>query len=76
MSQSSICIPRASRRRNKWYVKFKRSKHLMVWGALAMALVLVLGYGVVKALKHSNTTPESASPHQIVINPKFQKDTK
>ena len=76
MSSNSICVPRAGRRRNKWYVKFKRSKHLVVWAALVLATFAVVGYAVAKAIKHSADEADNPVQHKIVINPKFRTDSK
>ena len=72
MSNTTICIPGAGRRRSKWYVRLKRRKHLLLWGALVVSLVWVLGYGVAKTIKHNKyNDAESASQYKVVINPKF-----
>ena len=71
MSNSTICIARAGRRRSKWYVRAKRRKHLLLWAGMVLALVIVLGFGVVKAIQRNVNDAESPHQLKIAINPKF-----
>ncbi len=63
MGHPSICVPGAPRRRSKWYVKLRRGKHLYVWVALLVALVLLFGYSAMRLVKRSMNAE---------TNPKYQ----
>lgn len=68
-----ICVPHASRRRSKWYVKLRRSRHLVVWVALGVTLVVVLGYGTARFIKKSRSDQPVVTQDQPLINPKFNR---
>jgi hypothetical protein len=76
MSNQIICVPHGSRRRSKWYVHWKRKKHITVWVALVLTLVVVLGVAVVKFLRHQQKEEETTwfGDQKVTINPKFKKD--
>ena len=57
-------------------MKFKRSKHLVLWAALVLATVVVVGYALAKAMRHSADEADAATQQKIVINPKFQTGSK
>jgi len=70
---NSICVPQASRRRSKWYVRLKRRKHLFVWIALSAAVLIVLGYGTVRALKQNAKEDEVViGTDKPIVSPKFK----
>ena len=73
---SSICVPHASRRRSKWYVRMKRRKHLAIWVALGVTLFVVLGVAVTKYFRHQQAEEEKSwfGDQKVTINPKFKKD--
>ncbi len=73
---SSICVPHASRRRSKWYVRMKRRKHLVVWIALAVTLVVVLGVAVAKYFRQQHSEEEKSwlGDQKVIISPKFKSD--
>jgi hypothetical protein len=72
MGDQSICIPGAQRRQGKWRAIFRRNKHLFVWIAAVLCLVMVLGYGVLKLLRQK-TDADVVSQQGVVISPQFYR---
>jgi hypothetical protein len=54
----------------------KRRKHLVVWIALAVTLVVVLGVAVAKYFRQQHSEEEKSwlGDQKVIISPKFKSD--
>lgn len=70
MGNPIICVPQARRRHSKWYGQLRQKKHLLVWVAMLVAMVLLLGYGARAFLKQAGVE-DSSNQQKIRIDRRF-----